>query len=147
MIVSFQKRPSFVASICTVRGASPTYWPLTSILAPLGSETIWTLSLCLSTCVCDAHPEQSSKTEAIKEAGMAGKSGWARCMRVALSEMGVVRLALCAFGYIVWQGERFWESEAPPEPVDAYTPVRTECLDREHRLHPFGYIVYTLPGE
>ena len=24
-------------------------------------------------------------------------------------------------------------------------PAQTECLDREHRLHPFGYIVYTLP--
>ena len=33
-------------------------------------------------------------------------------MRVALSEMGAVRLALCAFGCIVWQGERFWEGEA-----------------------------------
>ena len=37
-------------------------------------------------------------------------------MRFALSEMGVVRLALCAFGYIVWQGEGFWEGEAPPQP-------------------------------
>ena len=48
-------------------------------------------------------------------------------MRFALSEMGVVRLALCAFGYIVWQGEGFWEGLALPRAgADAYTPARTE---------------------
>src|ERR1700736_5097885 len=95
MIVSRQKRPSFEASISTVRGASPTYWPLTSILAPVGWETIWTFSLGLTACECDAHPEDIRKTEATRDERMALKSGRTRYMRVALSETGLVRLSFC----------------------------------------------------
>src|ERR1700730_15082849 len=95
MTVSLQKRPSFEVSISTERGASPTYRPLTSILAPAGCETMWTFTLGLTTCVCDAHPQHIRKTENIRKERMALKGGRARFMRVPLSEMGVVRLVFC----------------------------------------------------
>ena len=97
MIVSLQKRPSVEASISILRGASPTYWPLTSIRAPVGCEMTSTFSLGLTACVCDAHPEKSRKAEARRAEEMARKRGRTRYMRVALSERGVVRLQFCAF--------------------------------------------------
>ena len=47
--------------------------------------------------MCDAHPEHIRKTEAIRDGRMALERGRAGYMRVALSEMGAVRLAFCAF--------------------------------------------------
>jgi hypothetical protein len=94
-MVSLQKRPSFEASISMERGASPTYWPFTSMRAPVGCETIWTFSLGLTVGVCDAHPEQIRKTRAIRDRRMALERGKAGYMSVALSEKGAVRLAFC----------------------------------------------------
>jgi hypothetical protein len=96
-MVSLQKRPSVEASISVLTGVSPTYWPLTSIRAPVGCETISTFSLGLTACVCDAHPEKSRNAEARRGEKMARKRGRTQCMRVALSERSVVRLQFCAF--------------------------------------------------
>jgi hypothetical protein len=40
-------------------------------------------------------------------------------------------------------GRMFYGGDVAGE-VNREAPAQAECLDREHRLHPFGYIVYTL---